>query len=98
MSHWDLPRRTSTLGGAIYLAVVGLVVAGLVIVALGPWRSGLQLMGAGLLVGALSRLVLPTSRAGMLRVRTRLEDVVLMAGIGVALIVLTVWIPDRPTL
>lgn len=92
------PRRLpSTLGGMVYLLVVAASVIGLLIVAFGPWRRGVDLIGAALLVGAVMRVVLPESNAGMLRVRrSRWADVLMLGGVGTALIVLASVIPNQP--
>jgi len=94
----DEPRRLpSTLGGLIYLIVVGATLIGLLVVAFGPWRRGVDLIGVALLVGALMRIVLPEGRAGMLRVRrNRWADVLMLGGVGTALIVLASVIPNQP--
>jgi hypothetical protein len=94
----DEPRRfPSTLGGLVYLLVVAATLVGLLVVAFGPWRRGVDLIGAALLVGALARIVLPEGNAGMLRVRrNRWADVAMLAGVGTALIVLASVIPNQP--
>ncbi|MGA8995170.1 MAG: DUF3017 domain-containing protein [Nocardioidaceae bacterium] len=93
----DGPRkRPQTLGGVVYLGVVLAAAVGLVVVAVGAWRSGLSWMGVGLLVAAATRLVLPDDRAGMLRVRRRWSDVAMLTVAGVGLIVLTVVVPNQP--
>ena len=89
------PRRPSTFGGLIYLALVGLTVAGLVLVAFGPWRRGIALVGAAFVVASGSRLLLGEDEAGMLRVRGRWFDVAALAGVGLALIALAANIPDQ---
>ncbi len=91
------PRRIpSTLGGLVYLIVVAINAVGLLIVAFGPWRRGVTLMGAGLLLGAVVRAVLRDRDAGMLRVRrSRWVDVLMLGGVGTALIVLANVIPNQ---
>lgn len=90
-------RRPQTFGGLVYLVVVAATGAGLLVVAFGPWRRGVMLIGAALLLGAVMRVLLPEAEAGMLRVRrSRWIDLVMLAGVGVALIVLAVVIPDQP--
>jgi Protein of unknown function (DUF3017) len=88
-------RRPQTIGGAVYLVVTGMALTGLVIVVAGAWRTGVSWMGAGLLIGAVSRLVLPERRAGMLRVRRRTADVGMLALAGVALLVLAAVVPNQ---
>ncbi len=92
------PRRIpSTLGGLVYLIVVAATAVGLLVVAFGPWRRGVGLIGVALLLGAAMRAVLPDRDAGMLRVRrNRWFDVLMLSGVGSALIVLASVIPDQP--
>ena len=91
------PRRVpSTLGGMVYLIVVATSAVGLIVVAFGPWRRGVGVIGAALLFGALMRAVLPGNNAGMLRVRrNRWADVLMLGGVGAALIVLASVIPNQ---
>lgn len=91
-------RRPSTFGGLIYLVVVATTVAGLCLVAFGPWRRGIALVGVAFLFASGMRLVINEGEAGMLRVRGRWFDVVALAGVGVALITLATNIPDQPGL
>lgn len=89
-------RRPQTIGGGVYLLVVASALTGLAITVLGAWRTGVIWIGAGLLVGGAVRLVLPERQAGMLRVRRKGSDVVMMLLVGVALVVLAVVVPDQP--
>ncbi|HET6153933.1 MAG TPA: DUF3017 domain-containing protein [Marmoricola sp.] len=91
-------RRPSTFGGLIYLVVVATTVVGLCLVAFGPWRRGIALVGIAFLFASGMRLVIAEGEAGMLRVRGRLFDVVALAGVGIALIALATNIPDQPGL
>ena len=89
-------RRPQTLGGVIYLTVLGAAVVGLGIVLAGAWRSGLSWIGAGLLLAAVGRLLLSERGAGMLRVRRKWSDVLMLVLAGVALIVLSIVVPNQP--
>ena len=71
------------------LAALLSVGAGLVLVTLGHWRRGLVVIGLALLGTAGLRLVLPLRRVGLLAVRSRWADVLMLAGTGVAITVLT---------
>lgn len=90
-------RRTpSTTGGLVYLLVVANTALGLLVTTFGPWRRGVALVGIGLVVGALLRMLLPQREAGMLRVRhSRWVDVLMLGGVGAALIVLASVIPNQ---
>lgn len=88
-------KRPQTLGGVVYLAVLGASVVGLGIVSAGAWRTGLAWVGVSLLVAASTRLVLSERGAGMLRVRRKWSDVLMLAMAGVALIVLTIVVPQQ---
>src|SRR5688572_16431421 len=81
----DLPRRyPSTIGGAFYLVMLAIAGTGLVFVVLGDWRTGVRLIGGALVFGSLVRLVLPSRDAGMLAVRSKLLDALLLSGTGAA--------------
>ena len=88
-------KRPQTLGGVVYLAVLVASLVGLGIVVAGAWRTGVSWIGTGLLVAAVARLVLSERGAGMLRVRRRWSDVLMLTVGGVGLIVLTVVVPGQ---
>ena len=88
-------RLPQTLGGTIFLVIIAMTGVGLTFVVAGPWRTGLSWIGAGLLIGAASRVVLSDRRAGMLRVRRRWSDVLMLVVAGVALLVLAQFDPDQ---
>ena len=88
-------RYPSTFGGLIYLVVVVTTVAGLVMVAFGPWRRGIALVGFTLIFASCMRLVTKEDEAGMLRVRSRWFDVTVLAGVGLSLVALSANIPDQ---
>jgi hypothetical protein len=91
-------RYPSTIGGAFYLLVLMITVAGLTVAALDDWRVGIRMLGGALLLAAVVRVVLSPRDAGMLAVRHKALDVGLLAGLGVALILLATSIPDQPGL
>jgi hypothetical protein len=88
-------RYPSTFGGLIYLVIVLTTVVGMVMVALGPWRRGIALVGFALLFASCMRLVTKEDEAGMLRVRSRWFDVTALAAVGISLIALAANIPDQ---
>ena len=93
----DDPRRyPSTLGGSLYLLALLGVGVGLGIAVLGDWRVGVRWVGGALLFAAGCRLALPARQAGMLAVRRRLVDTVMLTAGGVILIFLAGDIPNQP--
>jgi hypothetical protein len=91
-------RYPSTIGGAIYLLVLAVSAAGLVVVAQGHWRAGVKWIASALLFAALVRLVIPAPQAGMLAVRRRVIDVLVLVLVGAALWFLSTSIPNQPPL
>jgi hypothetical protein len=75
------------------LTVLGGGVVGLLAVAFDHFRSGCLLLGFSVLFAALARLVLPARRVGLLVVRSRVFDVLALAIMGVALVVLAIVVP-----
>ena len=92
----DGRRYPSTIGGLFYLVVLAITAVGIGIVSTGDWRLGTRWVAGALIFAALLRLVLPRRDAGMLAVRHRLVDCVMLAGVGVALIFLAATIPNQP--
>ena len=74
-------------------AVLGVVAAGLLVVALVDWKTGCVLVSLGLLLGAGLRLALPVRAAGALVVRSRGLDAALLLGAGLAVLVLVFTVP-----
>ncbi len=89
-------RYPSTLGGMIYLGVLLGTGIGIAITATGNWRLGTLWMAGAMIVAGAARLVLPQRDAGMLAVRHRSVDFVLLAGVGAILIFLATTIPNQP--
>ncbi|WP_395696189.1 DUF3017 domain-containing protein [Nocardioides sp.] len=89
-------RYPSTIGGAFYLVVLAVVAVSVGLVSTGSWRLGVRWFGGALLFAALVRAVLPAKDAGMLAVRRRWWDCLLLVATGVALIFLAGSIPDQP--
>ena len=89
-------RMPRSRGSQLYLLQLVVVVVGLALVVVGPWRAGVAVVGAAFIVGAAARSVVPVSHTGMLRVRGKLFDMVWMTLLGVSLVVLALVIPDQP--
>lgn len=84
--HSLQPRRPRTVGGAVYLAVLGVCAGAMLAIVMGYWRTGLVLMGGAFVAAGLGRWVLPDVNAGMLHLRRKAIDVPTLLLIGVALI------------
>jgi len=95
MSPLPAKWRPHTIGGMTYLVVVAVAIAGLVLVATYEWRTGICILGVGMLIGAVSRFCLGEYDSGMLRVRSKPFDVAAMTALGVVMIVLALVIPDQ---
>jgi hypothetical protein len=98
MSQPPLYVRRPFLAGLIrqlpLLAVLVVVAVGLLVVTFDHWRTGIVIVGLGLIGGAVLRLLLPVRRAGFLAVRSRPVDCALLTGTGLALIVIVLTIPS----
>lgn len=90
-------RYPSTIGGAFYLALLGVCGAGIAVVAGGDWRLGVRVLAVALMAAAGLRLVLPARDAGMLAVRNRAIDVTVLALMGGLIYFLASSIPDQPS-
>lgn len=76
------------------LLVLLVVAAGMTASVDHHWRMGVYVLGLAVLVSCLLRAILPDSRVGMLRVRSRRVDVAQTAVLGVALLTLAAVIPS----
>ena len=91
------PRRyPSTIGGLFYLGILIATAVGVGIAWAGDWRLGVRWLGGALIAAGGLRLLLRQRDAGMLAVRHRLVDVLLLTGVGAALVFLAGSIPNQP--
>jgi Protein of unknown function (DUF3017) len=74
----------------------GIGVIGLLVIVIDGWRGGVVLFACGVLTAGILRLVLSDQRAGLLRVRRRTFDVVLLLGMGAAVVALALAVPALP--
>ena len=89
----------STIGGFLYVGILIATGVGIGIVfRTHDWRLGVRVVAGALSAAALLRLVLRQRDAGMLAVRHRLVDVVLLLAVGGALFFLAGSIPEQPGL
>jgi len=75
------------------LAVIVLVAAGIAVITMHELRAGLYVVAAGLGAAAVFRLTLRPRAAGSLVVRSRQTDVIVLAGLAVAIAVLAALTP-----
>ena len=68
--------------------------AGLVVLTFDEWRKGVLIFGGGVLLAGLLRAVLSDDAAGLLRVRSRMFDVLLLLGVGAAIVLLGLIVPN----
>jgi hypothetical protein len=69
------------------------VVASLAVVALDRFRLGSLMLAASLVVAFILRLVLPADQVGMLAVRSKRVDLVVLGALAAALVVFALWVP-----
>ncbi|MGA4509010.1 DUF3017 domain-containing protein [Propionibacteriaceae bacterium G1746] len=70
--------------------------ASCVVMATGHWRRGAFAFGSAVVLAGLLRMVLPSRRAGLLALRARWFDTVLLLVAGAALLALTLVVPPSP--
>ena len=91
--HQLRPRRRRWLAQWPIAVVLGAVAVSLVVVALDRFRVGSLMLAASLVLAFLLRLVLTTKRAGMLAVRSKPVDLVVLGVLAAALVVFALWVP-----
>jgi len=88
-------RRTA-VGSVLYATVLVGLAVGLCLIAGGQWRIGVGLCGGSMITAGAGRLVIPDRMSGLLRVRRRTTDALLMLALGVGLMALAVLIGRQP--
>ncbi len=68
------------------------VLVGLIVVATSHWRTGSTLIGLSITMGGLFRL-LPNRRVGLLAVRNKAVDTLVLLGVGIGITVLAWAVP-----
>ena len=69
------------------------VIASLAVVALDRFRLGSLMLAASLVLAFFLRLVLPADQVGMLAVRSKRVDLVVLGTLAAALVVFALWVP-----
>lgn len=88
----DRPVR-QWLGQIPYILVLCGVAAGLFVLVSDHFKRGAVLIAAAVFFGAVVRLVLPESRVGMLAVRSRVIDVLILTTLAVGIAFVAVGVP-----
>ncbi|HEY5335737.1 MAG TPA: DUF3017 domain-containing protein [Mycobacteriales bacterium] len=83
------PVRVRTID----LPLVLLAAAGLAAAVAGAWRVGLVVAGGALTLAGVLRLTLPPVRLGLLVVRARTIDALMLLGVGIALVAVALGLP-----
>ncbi|HET7326474.1 MAG TPA: DUF3017 domain-containing protein [Nocardioidaceae bacterium] len=83
-----------TLGTFAFFGALALAASGIGVAVTGSWRQGAGYVGAALLLACLARLVLPERMAGMLRVRRKAVDVVMLGVLGIGVVALSLVVPS----
>ena len=91
--HQLRPRRRRWLAQWPIAVVLAGVAVSLAVVALDRFRVGSLMLAASLVLAFLLRLVLTTKRAGMLAVRSKPVDLVVLGVLAAALVVFALWVP-----
>lgn len=90
--HQLRPRRRRWAQWPIAVVLVA-VAASLTIVALDQFRVGSLMLAASVTLAFVLRLALPGDRAGMLAVRSRSVDLVVLGTLAAALLIFALWVP-----
>ena len=72
---------------------LAVVLAGLLVVASGHFRRGTVVLSFGITLALFLRILLPNDRAGLLAVRSKKVDVVVLAALAAATSVMSLWVP-----
>ncbi len=68
--------------------------AGIMAVLLGQWRWGAITMAVALLLATALRMILPRHIAGLLVLRRRILDLIVMGGLGAAILIFALVVPS----
>jgi len=85
-------RRNWLAQWPIVLVLSGVAVA-MVLIGLDYFRRGCVVLSASVLLAAFLRMLLPEADAGMLAVRSKRIDVLVLGVLGVGLTIFTFWVP-----
>ena len=75
------------------ITVLGLVLLGLIVVVSGHFRRGCIVVAFAIFLALFLRVLLPANGAGLLAVRSKRVDVVVLTVLATATTVLSLWVP-----
>ena len=88
-----MPRAQPILAQWPLIVVLLIVVVSFVLVAADEFRIGSVVLAAGVITAFVLRVVLPDARAGLLAVRSRGVDLLVLGLLGGGLLVFALWVP-----
>lgn len=74
-------------------SVLAAMAVSFVIVALDEFRLGSVLLGASVLLAFALRMFVPENRIGLLAVRSKRTDLIVLGALGLALTIFALWVP-----
>lgn len=84
------------VGSVLYAGVLVALVTGIALISADAWRVGTGVCGGAMLAAGVGRLLVPERMSGLLRVRRRTSDALLMLALGVVLVGMALLIPRQP--
>ncbi len=76
-----------------FLIALGVVIGGIIVVANDHFKRGTVIIAGGVCIAAFLRMVVPSERAGLLQVRSRLLDVLTLALLGGGTLIAALIVP-----
>ena len=77
--------------------VLSVIVVGLAVVAAGHFRRGCVVVSFGVVLALFLRVLLPSADAGLLAVRSKKIDIVVLVVLALGTSVLSLWVPPPST-
>lgn len=90
------PRRRGIAAQWPIIVVLASMGAALLVVALNHFRIGSLMLAGSVVLAFVLRLLLPAKDAGLLAVRSKRVDLVVLGVLGAALVVFALWVPPPP--
>lgn len=91
--HQLRPRRRGILSQWPIIVVLCCMALSLIVVATTHFRLGSLMLAASVILAFVLRLVLPTRQVGLLAVRSRTVDLIVLGVLGGSLALFALWVP-----